>query len=136
MRRDVWRTCIWRIELLRVRRTWIARRTVGRRSVKLLRLDRKEGARPAALAIIRRGGRCGGGVVERRLRCGPDVGEIGAGFLRHLEIRCVVLRNRCLDGIRERVVGPIPGAVIGRDGAIHRIALEAWRGLAALTELR
>ena len=54
---------------------------------------------------------------------------------RHLDIRRVILRNRRPDGIRERGVGPVPRAVIGRDGAIDRIALEAWRGLAAFAEL-
>src|SRR5262249_46666660 len=47
-----------------------------------------------------------------------------------------ILRSRCPDRIRECVVGPVPRATIGRDGAVDRIALEAWRGLATVTELR
>src|SRR5271155_1237474 len=40
------RTHIWHVELPRVCCTWITRWTIGRRSVKLVRLGRKEDARP------------------------------------------------------------------------------------------
>jgi hypothetical protein len=48
-------------------------------------------------AIIGCVGRCGGGAVERRLRCTPTSSEIEPCVCRLVEIRRVILRNRCLD---------------------------------------
>ena len=55
--------------------------------------------------------------------------------LRHVEIGRVALRHLYLHCIRELVVGMVPRAAIGSDGAVDRIGPDGWNGLAAVNQL-
>lgn len=127
--------------LLTMRLRFLCSRSVdrrgARRTVGMLWLDRKQRARPGALAIVgdrfrprrRRG-------MKRTLRVEQRVTNIDAGLLRHVKVRRVILCDGCPDGVAEGGVRPFPRAAIGCDGAEGWVNVRAQICLTTLGELR